>query len=115
MNWHYLYTFSQTCALEFPCYAYFLRKETKRGWLGALAAVVALNAFTHPLVFFGLLSAKMVLWQSILCGEVFAFGFEAWACFYFLGLRPKSAFWAATAANLVSWQLGPLLTYWLFF
>jgi hypothetical protein len=112
MTADYLYTFLQTCALEFPFYAYFLTGP----WSRRAAAVVALNAFTHPIVFFVLMSAlKIPLVYALGIGELFAFGFEAWACFYFLRLSPKRALLAATTANLASWQLGPILTYGLFF
>lgn len=114
MNWAYLYTFSQTCALEFPFYAWFLGLRQGR-WPKTLAGVIAINAVTHPLVFFLFMSAKAPLLWAALAGEAFAFGFEAFACWYFLGLRAREALLASTLANLFSWQVAPLLTYALFF
>ena len=111
MNGGYLFTFVQTCCLEFPFYALFLRGS----WLKKIAAVVALNGFTHPCVFFLIMSYKAPLLHSLALGEAFAFSFEAWACYFFLGLKPLHAVAAAVSANLASWQLGPLFTYWLFF
>ena len=113
MSWAYLYTFLQTCLIEFPFYFYFLRGRF--GFTRSLVAVFALNALTHPIVFFFLMTLKFSLLGNILLAEAFAFGIEIWACFYFLRLNFGRAFVAATTANLASWQLGSVLTYLLFF
>lgn len=114
MTWNYLFTFAQTCLLELPFYALFLGLGPGVR-LRTLTAVLALNAVTHPLVFFGFMALKATLVQNILLAELFAFSFEAWACFYFLGLKPQAAILASGLANFVSWQFGPILTYLWFF
>ena len=89
MNWAYLYTFLQTCAIEFPFYWFFLRGRWSN--FSCIAAVVAMNALTHPIVFFGFMTFPSTLLKDILCAEVFAFGIEAMACWYFLAalLAPR--------------------------
>ena len=113
MSWAYGYTFLQTCLIEFPFYFYFLKNRL--GFSRTLMAVLALNALTHPLVFFFWMTLKFSILGNILIAECFAFGIEAWACRYFLGLKPKRALLASTTANLASWQLGSIFTYFLFF
>jgi len=114
MNWAYLYTFVQTNLLEWPFYAWALG-ITQGRWLGTTASVLALNAFTHPLVFFLIMSRHAPLLENIVLAECFAFGFEIWACVFFLGLSWRRALLGAGLGNLASWQFGPRLTYLFFF
>jgi hypothetical protein len=112
MSWSYAYTFLQTCAIEFPFYYWFFR--SRLSLRQSLLAVLALNAFTHPVVFFLIMAVKASVLGNILVAEFFAFGFEIWACAYFLGLPWKRALAAGGLANLASWQLGSVFTYYFF-
>lgn len=79
------------------------------------AAVFAINACTHPLVFFALMAVPGAPLTKIALSESFAPLFEALALYYILRLPIKRAVASAIAANFASWQLGPLFTFWLYF
>src|SRR4051812_23253556 len=109
MNLDYLYTFCQTVVIELPVYWYLMRRF--RGCRDLCVAVLAINAITHPLVFFGLMSLGSAPVVKIAISEAFAPAFEAWALIYFLRIPAWPAVAASVLANLASWQLGPIFTY----
>lgn len=112
MNWAYLATFAQTCLVEWPLYHCYLR--SRLSLRRSLCLVFFINAFTHPVVFFGFLGLKIPFLHALLPAEVFAYAFEAWACLKLTGLRPRNAVWASVLANTASWQFGPILTFYTF-
>lgn len=104
---NYLYIFTQSCLLEIPFYLIFI----KRPKLEKTAFVFAMNSMTHPIVFFGLMNLSMTFLQNILVAEAFAILSESFALNLLLKMDWKRAALASLLANLVSWQLGPVLTY----
>ncbi len=117
----YLLTYLQSNFLEVPffCVAHHLLSTKRNLWSSVLTTSLA-NAITHPIVFFVWLSSGSHLnWLSgILFAEAFAIIGEIALHGYALGLHCRRD-WMLVAvgsliANLVSWELGPILT-WLSF
>jgi hypothetical protein len=76
-----------------------------------LIATTAINSLTHPIVFFILMNLKQTYFQNIIIAEFFAVSAETVFFFYFLRISLLKSFLAATVANLISWQLAPIITY----
>jgi hypothetical protein len=113
MNWHYLYIFLQSNALEIPVFYLFYRGlfSLKR----TAMITTASNLITHPVVLFGFLASGFSILHSIVWAEIFAVVSESFLHRHYLKQKPLSRFiFASLAANLVSWQFGPVLTYWFF-
>src|SRR5262249_39267993 len=89
VNLAYLATFTQTCLIEWPIYHFYLRSQLSLR--RSLCFVFLVNAFTHPVVFFGFLGLKVPFLHALLVAEVFAYSVEAWACWKIAGLRPRNA------------------------
>ena len=110
----YFWIFLQSNLLEVPFYFYFFRTC---GWSLARTAlfVTMMNAVTHPAVFFGIMNLPLTYFENIVIAESFAVLVEA-ACLVIV-LRPRDGKTAlgclvtSFVANLVSWQLAPVLTY----
>lgn len=124
IHWQYLYVFTQSTLLEIPLYYLGLRslvpglltrslRESER-LLFFICAVTAVNSVTHPLVFFGIMNLKWAYLQNILVAEAFAILAEAIFMYWILDVSKLRALAVAAIANLVSWQLAPLLTFKLF-
>lgn len=124
LHWQYLYVFLQSNLLEVPFYYLGLRafaprlltrslRESER-ILFFFCAVTAINSVTHPVVFFGIMNLKYTYLQNILIAEGFAILSETIFMLWLLDISKTRAIVVATIANLVSWQLAPLLTYKLF-
>ncbi len=114
MTWYYFYTFLQSNLLEIPIYLLFLRLYRSPITLGDGAIKITfMNSITHPIVFFVLTNMGLSYLAGILVAEAFAIGSEAlycsWALFPQIG-RGRALFISATA-NLVSWQVAPILTF----
>lgn len=120
IHWQYLYVFLQSNLLEIPFYYLGLRslapglltrslRETER-ILFFVCAVTAINSVTHPVVFFGIMNLKYTYLQNILFAETFAIVSEALFMLWLLDVGKFRAIAVATIANLVSWQLAPLIT-----
>lgn len=106
----YLALFLQSNALEWPVSLWGYRKHQTVPT--TLALVTLSNLVTHPIVFFWFLSIGWPQLQAVLAAEVFAIVGEALLHWKFgVGLRLPSTFLWSTAANLVSWQVAPLLTW----
>lgn len=106
----YLYIFLQSNLLEVPFYSWILGRS-KKNPVSHLVPVTAINSLTHPIVFFVLMNLKNTYLTNILVAESFAVLAET-AFFVFLQKQEmKRAFTAALGANLISWQLAPMLTY----
>jgi hypothetical protein len=109
MSLTYLYVFLQSNLLEVPIYYLFFRRQ-ETPWQ-SLQRVTLINSLTHPIVFFVIMNLEMTYLQNILAAELFAIMAET---LYFALVFKRSASWsflAALIANLVSWQLAPVLTY----
>jgi hypothetical protein len=74
-----------------------------------------MNSVTHPVVFFGIMNLPFTYLENILLAESFAVVAEA-ACL-FVVLQPRNirsvlgCIFTSLVANLVSWQIAPMLTY----
>lgn len=118
----YFYVFMQSNLLEVPFY-FMIYKEVRRLKLINIQynlwdfffLVSLSNLMTHPLVFFVIMSAKISFLSGILIAEGFAIFAEALLHHFVFKIPLKYAFSASTLANLVSWQLGPMITYAIFY
>lgn len=111
----YLYLFLQSNLLEWPVYLPLLM--WRRGRFTALQAIVivtAMNAVTHPFVFFGIMNLKLTYLQNILLAESFAIVTEGIFLRWLLRDSVASAMTMSLCANLLSWQWAPILTYLVF-
>lgn len=124
IHWQYLYVFMQSNLLEIPFYYLGLRssvpglltrslRETER-LLFFFCAVTAINSITHPVVFFGIMNLDSTYLQNILLAEGFAILSETILMSMLLDITKTRAIAIATIANLISWQLAPLITFKLF-
>ncbi len=109
----YVWIFLQSNALELPFYAFGLRRHGPAQV--ALTATFA-NSITHPIVFFGIMSAGLPRLQAIGIAEAWAVLGETAIFFYLLKNKEGIGRIAIVSlwANLVSWEIAPRLTYWLF-
>jgi len=107
--WHYLQIFAQSNLLEIlPLLLLWPRWRP----LGSVALKITLiNSITHPIVFFGLMRLPFSYLTNILIAEAFAVLAEA---LYYRRLGFAHPFKASLFANLVSWQLAPVLTVYFF-
>lgn len=112
MTFMYLYIFLQSNLLEVPFYYLFFKKDFKLKKI--LTSTTAINSLTHPIVFFILMNLKQPYLQNILVAEAFAISIETIFFLYLLRVSFVRAFIASSVANLVSWQIAPLITYALF-
>ena len=124
----YLLTFLQSNFIEIPFYCvahYFLKREkwNVRDFGHSVARTTLANLVTHPIVFFGFLgsgSTTGLTWiQGICLAEIFAIVGEIFLHrFSFREKFDRKKWWililGAIVANLVSWELGPCLTYFAF-
>jgi hypothetical protein len=107
MNWHYLYLFAQVYVLELAVLWLWFRHHLTPS--RRLTLVLLANAFTHPIVFFGLMHLPGPYLTDIALSEVFAFVAEA-MIYQFAGVPGLKAWCGSLSANLLSWQIGPILT-----
>lgn len=107
---HYLYVFLQSNLIEIPLFFLFYQGFAR---LSRVASVVTLsNAITHPIAFFALMAMKRNYLESTLVAEGFAIAVEALLHRKFVSGAAWSVTWkASAAANLISWQVAPILTY----
>jgi len=107
-NWHYLYIYLQSNLLEvIPLLILWPRWRP----LGVRTLQISiLNSLTHPIVFFVLMKLPLGYLPNVLLAETFAIMVEG-LVYQRLGLRRPFA--ASLFANLVSWQVAPVITaYW---
>ncbi|MBX3017084.1 MAG: hypothetical protein KF767_04290 [Bdellovibrionaceae bacterium] len=105
----YLFFFLQSNLLELP--VYLARKPAGWNWKRSLLFITVLNSVTHPLVFFGFMNLPLPYLANILLAEAFAIVAEALALRRFADRRWRDALCTSAFANLISWQLAPMLTY----
>lgn len=117
MNWHYLYVFFQSNGLEvlflLGFYQWFQSRDRVRPTDIALRVTLA-NTLTHPIVLFIILRSPLTYLSAILVAEAFAIVAEAILHRYIFGISWKKAVLGSTFANLLSWQMGTMLTTWIF-
>ncbi len=105
----YFYTFLQSNFIEALFVVVYLRKFNKPEKL--LFFVSFMNSLTHPWVFFGWMGLPQSYLANILCAEAFAIIVEGFLYRHFLKLKLSQAFFISVTANLISWQIGPILTW----
>jgi len=109
MSYFQLFLQSYTIELVFLL-CFFWGTDKKRLFAISLFA----NAFTHPLLIFGLLYIPGAhLFPLLLWGELLVIAVEAFIYFHFLRKSFGMALLGSTAANLLSWELGPRWSYWM--
>ena len=105
----YVLLFAQSNALELPVLAWGYRKSQSVPRSLALGSLS--NLITHPVVIFLFLSWGWSNLVAVLAAECFAVLTEAFLHAGFGGnLRLRTTFLWSLVANLVSWQVAPLLT-----
>lgn len=108
----YVLLFLQSNLLEWPIYlARFPGRAPGWDWKRTALFVTVLNSVTHPLVFFGFMNLPLPYIANILLAEAFAILAEAWAFRRWMGRPFGDALLTSALANLLSWQLAPMLTY----
>jgi hypothetical protein len=112
MNFDYLYIFLQSSFIE--CFIYGFGYRRRLCWLNAFVLTTLANSITHPIVFFGFMSSHFTYLSAILAAELFAVVAETLLHSWFGRLPLPLAFRMALIANLMSWQVAPILTYFLF-
>lgn len=111
----YLSIFLQSNLLELPIYLSFFAQQKKLfRWPWVVLFVTMMNAVTHPVVFFGIMNLPLTYLQTILLAETFAIVAEAMLLKWLLKNHFAMCLLASLLANLLSWQLGPILTYLVF-
>lgn len=112
-NWHYLYVFLQSNALEvlFLLFFYHVFQYWDRlsNWEIILKVTLA-NSITHPIVIFFILKGPLSYIEAILVAEVFAIVTEIFLHQKYLGIGWTKATVGSIIANLISWQFGTVLT-----
>lgn len=111
--WNYFYIFLQSNLIEIFIYYFFYRKHMS--FVKNIGLVTFSNSITHPIVFFGFMGSRMTYLESVLAAEAFAVIVESVLHFYFGRLQYRQTLKASFVSNLVSWQLAPLFTYFIFF
>lgn len=108
----YLYTFLQSNILEWIVYLPLLALvRPKWSLIDRALFITTLNALTHPIVFFFIMNLKLPYLANILVAETFAIVAEALLICFFLRVSFSKTFVASLFANLISWQIAPMLTY----
>lgn len=110
---NYFLIFLQSNFLETPVYLPFLFANSLRqkDVFMALALVTAMNAITHPIVFFFIMNFKWNYLSNILTAEAFAILVESLMLYKVSKVKYRSCLLASVCANLLSWQISPMLTY----
>ena len=116
MSWHYFYTFFQSNGLEvlFLLFFYPVGKGVIKSRWNILTIVTLGNSITHPIVLFLFLKGPYSYLVGVVLAESFAVISETFIHRYLLQISWGRAFWGSLMANLLSWQLGTLMTTWFF-
>jgi hypothetical protein len=114
MNYDYLYTLIQSASLELAAYLILMPIFiTSSHRLKIVEAILPMNAITHAIFFFLIMGLPINFLSNILIGEILVIIVEALMLRKLFLLNLSRALILSTLANLVSWQLGPILTYWI--
>jgi len=108
----YFFTYLQSNLIEVTFVAFFLRRT--HSVKSVLIFVSLMNSLTHPWVFFGWMGLPSSYLVNILLAEAFAMVAETFIYQHFLKIGWQRAFQISSLANLLSWQLGPALTWFVF-
>lgn len=109
---NYLFIFTLSNLLEMPAYLTFLKNKNKSETLiKSFLFITALNALTHPFVFFGIMNLERTYLENILMAEAFAIIVEAILINRIGKIELKKCFFISFFANLLSWQISPIITY----
>ena len=116
-NWSYVYIFIQSNLLEIPIYfiAYFYFMKQQTSVLEVCKITSICNLITHPIVFFFIMTLKIPYIFSILIAEAFAIVSESFLHNKYFRAKPRQTVTASIMANLVSWQVAPAMTYFIFY
>lgn len=110
LSFSYVFTFLLSSTLEVPVYAVGYRN--RMAFFRIFLLVTLANLFTHPIVFFGFMSSKWPYLWAVLGAETFAVVAESVLDFAFVpGVSFRRALACGFLANLVSWQLAPMITW----
>jgi hypothetical protein len=108
----YFYTLIQLTGLELLTYLLiwplFLSGESRKK---IVAMILPMNAITYPLFFFFIMGLPINFLANILIGELIVIVAEAFFLKKIFKMPALKAFALSAIVNLVSWQLGPLLTF----
>jgi hypothetical protein len=108
----YVYIFLQSSTIE--VFVYFLFYRGLKSFGSTFVLTTLANTITHPIVFFLIMASRLSYLEAILLAEGFAFVAETFLHSYFGKIPLKTTWKASLTANLVSWQLAPIITYFLF-
>lgn len=109
MNLMYLYIFFQSNLLEIPVYWIFFRKSYSVSKVVIFTTLV--NSLTHPIVFFILMGLHRSYLNNIILAELFAIIVETLFFSRIIKISFMKSLFASIFANIVSWQIAPILTY----
>ncbi len=110
----YLITFLQSNALELAFF-YLLHRRLGLTPARSIALTTLANLITHPTIFFGHMTMGLSWFSAIISAEIFAWTSEAVLHAGTTQAWERWRAWLVTSliANLMSWELGPRLTWWL--
>lgn len=94
--------FAWTLALELPIYTLLLHRDV-RSWQRLCALVLAVNAVSHPLLWFAFPKLSPY-WCYVVAGELWVIAIEA--LLLAIAIRHRRAIVASLAANAVSTLIG---------
>lgn len=110
----YLITYFQSNGLELVFF-YLLHRKLGLSKSRSIGLTTLSNLITHPTIFFGHMTIGLTWLHAILIAEIFAWlseaALQAWATQTWS--RWREWLIVSFVANLVSWELGPRLTWWL--
>lgn len=114
MNWQYLYVFFQSNILEvlFLLWFYGIYKYTKSSpsFKSIFLRVTLANSITHPVVLFLIMKGPFSYLMAILLAEAFAVIAEVYFHQRYLNVPFQKAIVGSFIANVISWQMGTMLT-----
>jgi hypothetical protein len=113
IHWDYIYVLIQSSALELLTYLLIMPLFIKTPHRKKIAiSTLPMNAITHPIFFFFIMGLPINFIGNILIGEFLVTVVEALMLKkIFNELTMAKALGLSLIANLVSWQWGPILTY----
>lgn len=117
MNAHYLYVFFQSNGLEVLFILLFHKSIFKRALFNRTKTaiiVTLINSITHPVVIFLILRMQLSYLNGILIAEGFAIFVESIFYCRIFKISYSRALTVSALANVISWQLGPMLTAYFF-
>ena len=108
----YGYIFLQSNFIEIIVFYIFYRN--RMSFVQVLILTSLANSITHPVVFFGFMKSGLSYLVAVCLAEIFAVIVETFLHGHYGKLNYRRTALASLAANLVSWNIAPLLTYFVF-